>query len=226
MKKPTALSLSLYLVSTILPSPTTSLPTPQSPTITNTTSEHWLIPRLDMHYMMSERESGLPLGWPAWARFPSTMDFDINLPSGPWNCKASFDNGTLPIGNQACTRKSTNMTTNPDDTTSSYASFTMMQWLGLDGEGEKKRPEISYILSVEEHRIVGLDVDTLWKGNQFITANNPYEPTSYMTCIMGRPLDGERCQIKSFLSVREDLVLEAFEVSGLNLEDGGVESEE
>lgn len=49
-----------------------------------------------------------------------------------------------------------------------------------------------------------------YAGVQYITANTNSEPTSYMTCMLGRPLDGERCHIRSYMSVDRDLVIEAF----------------
>jgi len=53
---------------------------------------------------------------------------------------------------------------------------------------------------------------TILNGATAITANDPQEPTSYLTCILGRPFDGLRCQIGSYLSVRKELVVEGSEV--------------
>jgi len=53
---------------------------------------------------------------------------------------------------------------------------------------------------------------TILNGATAITANDPQEPTSYLTCLLGRPFDGLRCQIGSYLSVRKELVVEGSEV--------------
>lgn len=47
-----------------------------------------------------------------------------------------------------------------------------------------------------------------YAGIQYITANKNSEPTSYMTCMVGPPLDGERCKIRGFMSVDTDLIIE------------------
>lgn len=46
-------------------------------------------------------------------------------------------------------------------------------------------------------------------GQTPITANNPHEPSSYLTCMNGAPFDGLRCTIHGMMSVNKDLVLEA-----------------
>lgn len=48
-----------------------------------------------------------------------------------------------------------------------------------------------------------------------ISCNNPKEPSSYMTCILGAPLDGLRCKLHSYLSVRNDLTIEARKLSDI-----------
>ena len=53
---------------------------------------------------------------------------------------------------------------------------------------------------------------SLLNGATAITANDPQEPTSYLTCLLGRPFDGLRCQVGSYLSVRKELVVEGSEV--------------
>lgn len=45
-------------------------------------------------------------------------------------------------------------------------------------------------------------------GSTPVTANDPSEQTSYLTCLLGAPLDGLRCRIGSYLSVRRELVVE------------------
>lgn len=46
-------------------------------------------------------------------------------------------------------------------------------------------------------------------GETPITANDPYEPSSYLTCMLGAPFDGLRCKIKVMMSNHKMLVLEA-----------------
>jgi len=53
---------------------------------------------------------------------------------------------------------------------------------------------------------------TMLDGATAITANDPQEPSSYLTCLLGRPFDGLRCQIGSYMSVRKELVVEGSEV--------------
>lgn len=53
----------------------------------------------------------------------------------------------------------------------------------------------------------------LW-GRKAVTANDPSERSSYLTCLEGAPLDGLRCGIGSYLSVREVLVVGVVEISG------------
>jgi hypothetical protein len=50
-------------------------------------------------------------------------------------------------------------------------------------------------------------------GDVAITANTPSEPTGYLTCLLGRPYDGLRCEMGSYLSVDEELVVEGSEVA-------------
>ena len=52
-------------------------------------------------------------------------------------------------------------------------------------------------------------------GEEPITANDPSEDTSFLTCLQGRPYDGLRCGIGSFLSTRREL-----DVQGYESEDG------
>ncbi|KAF2796891.1 hypothetical protein K505DRAFT_270598 [Melanomma pulvis-pyrius CBS 109.77] len=169
-----------------------------------------------MHYMMEERYSGVPDGWPDWAKFPSTIDFDIVLPSGTRNCQASWPNGTLPEGEFECTRAGDGKKAVQAEEKrgngpiqEGQTLFSMTRWFGL---GER-RPEMSYVLGVRE----GRQGNVTYSGAQCVTANTNSEPTSYMTCMLGRPLDGERCHIRSYMSVDRDLVIEAFEMPGIGL---------
>lgn len=51
-------------------------------------------------------------------------------------------------------------------------------------------------------------------GEVAITANDPQEPTSYLTCLLGPPLDGLRCKIHGMLSTNKDLIIEAHLFNG------------
>jgi hypothetical protein len=149
-----SISFSMFLTTSSLVSLTQALPTPSF-----ALSESWLIPRLDMHYMMAD--SGLPIAWPDWAKFDSSIDFDISLPSGTVNCQANWPNGTLPEGEWACSRsgevKGPKRVEGTEDEVGvqqwrgigkGEVRFTMTRWLGL---GER-RPEMSFGLSVAEGR--------------------------------------------------------------------------
>ena len=127
-----------YLVPHALSFPT---PPPQSPP-SNSKPEPWLIPRLEVHYMLSP--SPKP---PAQHDFPSTIDFDIRLPSGDANCKTSWPNGTLPVGNVDCARAQKDGGGGKGENPG-RVYFSMARWdeLGL------RRPEISFALSVGEVR--------------------------------------------------------------------------
>lgn len=46
-------------------------------------------------------------------------------------------------------------------------------------------------------------------GTVAITANEPSQPTSYLTCLLGPPFDGLRCKLNGVMSIRNDLVIEA-----------------
>ena len=46
------------------------------------------------------------------------------------------------------------------------------------------------------------------EGEIPITANDRSEASSYLTCLGGAQFDGLRCQIKSYLSVDNELVIE------------------
>jgi hypothetical protein len=50
------------------------------------------------------------------------------------------------------------------------------------------------------------------EGEIPITANDPSEKSSYLTCLGGAPYDGLRCNIGSYLSVRTELVIEGTSV--------------
>jgi hypothetical protein len=62
-------------------------------------------------------------------------------------------------------------------------------------------------------------------GDVTITANTPSESTSYLTCLLGPPYDGLRCEIGSYLSVDRELVVQGREVVGGKIGDGYEEQE-
>jgi hypothetical protein len=145
------ISFPVFLTTSILLAFTHTLPTPSL-----AISESWLIPRLDMHYMMAD--SGLPITWPDWAKFDSSIDFDVNLPSGVHNCQASWPNGTLPEGEYACVKAGEQRGMrrigiqgeerewgNMQD---GEVRFRMTKWWGLGD----RRPEMSFGLGVAEGR--------------------------------------------------------------------------
>lgn len=59
--------------------------------------------------------------------------------------------------------------------------------------------------------------DVFYWGQKAVTANDPGEESSYLTCIEGRPFDGLKCQLKSYLSVDQELEV------GIERIGGGVE---
>ncbi|EDU48592.1 hypothetical protein PtrSN002B_000808 [Pyrenophora tritici-repentis] len=176
-------------------------PTTASPAAA--TVEIWSIPRLTMHMMTPT--TGLPGGaWPPSLRFNSTIDFDIMVPDHSTaasetvaplkvNCMASWENGTLPEGRMGCTSLSTDAKEEANE-----VEFGMDLYTAL---GER-RPELSFVLSVWRGQTPTLT------GSIPITANDPSEPSSYLTCLGGAPLDGLRCNIGSYLSVRKELVIQ------------------
>ena len=46
-------------------------------------------------------------------------------------------------------------------------------------------------------------------GEVAITANDPHEPSSYLTCLLGPPFDGLRCKLHGMMSNHKELVIEA-----------------
>ncbi|KAH6845885.1 hypothetical protein BKA58DRAFT_316440 [Alternaria rosae] len=159
--------------------------------------ETWHIPRLNMHMMSTS--TGIPGSgpWPESSKFDSTIDFDVVVPeeaplgTSKWNCKGTMKNGTIIEDVVGCVN---------DQGGVGDVSFGMTGYAAL---GER-RPELSFWLWV--HRVGILD------GATAITANDPQESSSYLTCLLGRPFDGLRCEIGSYLSVRKELVIEGSEV--------------
>jgi len=56
-------------------------------------------------------------------------------------------------------------------------------------------------------------------GETPITANDPHEPSSYLTCILGAPYDGLRCKINGMMSVHKELILEAHTSNDIDTRD-------
>ncbi|CAO2651147.1 Nn.00g094440.m01.CDS01 [Neocucurbitaria sp. VM-36] len=170
-------------------------------------AEQWLISRLDMH-IMSEG-TGIPGNptWPESMRFNSTINFDVVVPDytinedgssrdpESLNCQTSWENGTLPELLVECTGGL------PDET----VWFEMREYTDLGD----RRPELSFILDMGRISLEGDNVVSYLNGSIPITANDPSEPSSYLTCLQGAPYDGLRCEIKSYLSVDNELIINA-----------------
>jgi hypothetical protein len=173
--------------------------------------EQWSIPRLDMHIMSTDTYTH-----GATTAFNSTINFDVVMPdhtklqtainSGRIlsSCKASFSNGTLPLGHVYCTPLST----------TEVLFFEIYSYTALG----PRRPELSFWLeltSAINWKEETQTADKFWWGRKAVTANDPGEKSSFLTCLEGRPFDGLRCSIKSYLSVDEDLAVEVEEIEGL-----------
>jgi hypothetical protein len=52
----------------------------------------------------------------------------------------------------------------------------------------------------------------VFAGQVAVTANEPSQPTSYLTCLLGPPFDGLRCSLDGVMSNRKDLFIEAREL--------------
>lgn len=53
----------------------------------------------------------------------------------------------------------------------------------------------------------------IFAGEVAITANEPSQPTSYLTCLLGPPFDGLRCKLNGIMSNRKDLIIVASEMA-------------
>ena len=84
---------------------------------------------------MMTRFTGLPGNspWPESIKYPSTIDFDINIPNyQTTHCHADFMNSTLPEGLESCHGKS------------GEVRFRMKEYTALG----QRRKELSFILQV------------------------------------------------------------------------------
>jgi hypothetical protein len=52
----------------------------------------------------------------------------------------------------------------------------------------------------------------VFAGQVAVTANEPSQPTSYLTCLLGPPFDGLRCNLDGVMSNRKNLFIEAREL--------------
>lgn len=81
---------------------------------------------------------------------------------------------------------------------------------------QSRRPELAFSL----HFHGALDWDggrtamTWFDGFREITANNASAESGFLTCLEGRPLDGLRCRIGSYLSRREELTVSVVRIGG------------
>jgi hypothetical protein len=66
-----------------------------------------------------------------------------------------------------------------------------------------RRPELAFRLQLVEK-----GEGEIWQGEKDITANDPQEETSYLTCLGGWPMDGLRCALGGGMSVRRELSVE------------------
>lgn len=94
-----------------------------------------------MQLHMMTRHSGLPGGgdWPSGSSYPSTIDFDVNMPDLTVHCHNEFANGTLPDDIAACSGEGDKV------------SFSMRFYTGLG----RRRPELSFVLEVFRVEKVG-----------------------------------------------------------------------
>lgn len=118
----------------ILTTPMFALPASESPSLASRAdTETWSIPNMELHMMT--RHSGLPGdgAWPEYTKYPSTIDFDINMPNNRiLHCHNSFVNGTLPDDLAACSGEGDRV------------RFRMVEYTELG----PRRKELSFVLEV------------------------------------------------------------------------------
>ncbi|KAF2036344.1 hypothetical protein EK21DRAFT_106446 [Setomelanomma holmii] len=174
---------------------TFAIPTPNAPTTNDAlpSTERWTIPRLNLHFMNGD--TGIPGNqWPPELHFETTMSFDVFIPHSQetTTCTAAWPNGTFPTELFKCS-------TSPNQKT----AFALSPYTGL---GERK-PELSFTLAVVNVVYTGPEDtgEAIYTGKVYVTANEPGVPTSYLTCLNGRPFDGMRCGLKGMMSVSGEL---------------------
>ncbi|KAH9865203.1 hypothetical protein IAQ61_009150 [Plenodomus lingam] len=204
-----------FLAALILPQSQPSLTSspPSLPLSPLDPTQIYHIPHLTMH-MISEKP-----GWPGnpdWNeadKFNTSIEFTVVMPtllSGGHtnrtvNCAAEWKHDTLPEMAFSCAGDGAKE--------GEQVQFGMKPYhrpgeTGATRRRRRRREELNYELVVG--RIVpGEEREVMFIGSQNITANDPSAPTSYLTCIGGRPGDGLRCTINGAMSVRRELVIEA-----------------
>lgn len=123
----TAYSLALLaLAATAFPAPAPVSLLPRAD------SEAWSIPSMQLHMMT--RLSGLPGdgAWPSDSKFPSSIDFTVDMPGQSVTCHTAFANGTLPADLAACSGEGDGV------------RFRMLPYTASGS----RRPETSFVLQV------------------------------------------------------------------------------
>jgi hypothetical protein len=128
--------LSLYIIASALifltPS-ITALPVHSLSLSTSAATEQWSVPTMELHMMT--KHSGIPGGaWPEGSQYPSTIDFELNMPGQIARCHTEFANGTLPDPNDLL----------PCKAEGDAVRFSMEDYTGL---GVRRR-ELSFVLKV------------------------------------------------------------------------------
>lgn len=102
-------------------------------------TEKWRISSMQLHMMT--RYSGLPGGgeWSGGYSFPSTIDFDVEMPGQNVHCHTGFANGTLPDDLAACSGEGDRV------------RFAMRAYDALG----PRRAELSFVLSILRVRKFG-----------------------------------------------------------------------
>lgn len=123
----TAFSLALLVLQAIgfpAPAPVSLLP--------RADDETWGIPSMHLHMMT--RLSGLPGDgvWPSESKFPSSIDFAVDMPGQSFTCHTTFANGTLPEDLAACSGEGDRV------------GFRMLPYTASGS----RRPETSFVLQV------------------------------------------------------------------------------
>lgn len=228
--------LPLLLSLTIaLPSPLRYALSAREPSLA--AEETWHILRLNMHMMSTS--TGIPGSgpWPESSKFDSTIDFDVvvleeaPLGTSKWNCKGTMKNGTIIEDVVGCVN---------DQGGVGDVSFGMMEYAALGQRSPElsfwlwvyRIGYVSFYFLLVLH-LMGYETITYFDcantfisayregsdgrasildGATAITANDPQESSSYLTCLLGRPFDGLRCEIGSYLNVGKELVVEGSEV--------------
>jgi hypothetical protein len=215
-----------------------ALPNPlSSRQIPTTAAETWHIPRLNMHMMSVNTGIPGNGPWPEDSKFNSTIDFDVLVPEAAvgmakWNCQGEMKNGTLMEGVVECMRDGDSGGGEDGEVAFGMQPYTAVGerraelsfWLWVYRAGYVSAVLVCSLIPFLSHtstyplahtnvfilcyRSNGASGTGVLQGATAITANDLQEPSSYLTCLLGRPFDGLRCDIGSYLSVRTELVVE------------------